>query len=480
MKRLHRALLSTAAVLGAGGALALYAWIDTYQGGRQRQLASDEEKRLYHFGRIDVRSGTLTKSNLELRFQWKEREGWWLTDPVVGPADQEAMTSLIDNMVGMKIDSVVEMDASEEDLAKYELSPAHTSLELSLADGRQVALHIGAKNEIDDHYFVTDRDRKRIARADGAFSWAFDRDLYAFRGKRIFDLHRDQLTYAAVERDGAPLYALERRETQWIVQAAGRSLPADPYVVDRYLLGLTRDLKADSYPTDALALTPEDLARYGLDRPAFRIRLREDRGIERVALVGTPPAPEGASPEDPPGPYVLIEGSRSVAEVFQGLAADLTRDLSYFRDRTISSFQLDHVAKVDLHLLSGERAIVERAGGTGEESTWSLTLPQTAPARSWRIQKLLLTLSNLRSDRVETDTATTAQLQEWRLDPPEQRIIALDASGKVLADVQIGKAIDTETVFITATGLGHVDGIKEARLGVVPKSLEDIVEKATP
>lgn len=488
MTRTGRALLMAVVVLTGGGIAAYFAWKER-QGAEGRELAEVNRKRLFDFGRDHVERGELKRGNVVIRFE-RDPGGWRLTEPLRGPADAEAIGAMLDHMAGIRIDATVDDDATEAELAEYGLAPAPLSLSLELKSGKKLALYVGEKDPLSGRFFVTDHERKRIGAAAAAFHWALDRDLHAFRSKRIFEISRDAVQRVSVSKGGEQRYLLEKGSDGWTVTADGKTLRADSFVVDRFLLLLTRDLKAESFVTDELPDDPRALAVFGLDPPAFTVTVEGGAGEKYVARVGgmkTVPAPDGGAAgehegEEAPkaGPFVSLEGSSTVADVYDAFLEDLDKDLETYRDHTIGSFETEQVAKVLFELPSGERAIVERKSGTGEEARWMLTLPQTTAARSWRIEKIVQSFSRLRSDRVYADAPAAAKRREWQLDPPQQRLVFHDASGAVLASVLIGKKADNEHVFITVEGLDRVDVVKEARLALLPKALPDLVERGGP
>jgi hypothetical protein len=479
MTRVQRALLTSAVVLAAGGGLAAYAFIEGYQGEKDRALEEAEKQRLFQFGRDHVKGGEIVKKELAVRFERSE-SGFVLTEPITGPADDESIGFAIDAMAAIRGDTITD-DASPADLTSYGLEAPEITM-IVRVDGGEHRLLVGGKNDVNERYYVTDEKKKKILAAEPTFYEKLDRDLYAFRSKRIFPLDRQKVNAIRVTERDKPRYVLEKGASGWSVSAGGKTFQADPFVMDRFLLLLTRDLKAEAFATDALA--PGEERRFGLDEPRFVVEV-EAGPVKLRGRVGTVAAGKDAGLRDSgeddalsPGPWVQLEGTRTVAEVMEVFPSDLDKDLDVLRDHTISSFDEEAISKITFDLASGERGIVERVSGSGQSSRWSLTLPQTAPAKAWKVQKVLFVFAKLRSDRIESDAPSAKDLERWQLVPPKQKLTFSNASGEVIAEISIGKLVDKDHAFITAKDLGRVDAIKESRLVVIPQKLEDLVERA--
>lgn len=469
MKRVQRTLLSALLVLGAGAGLATYAYFSGYEGDRKEAEREKEEKRLFRFGRSDVVSGELVRNGQAIRFQRDERGLFRLTAPVEWGADQEAIGKLIDHMVGMRADAEVGPVGPAAALADYGLEPAAISLTLKLADGSAHTLHVGAKHPMGEAYFVTTGAKERIDIAAAAFHWALDRDLFAFREKRVVALDAGVITTVQVTRDGALGYRLAKDGGVWEVAGPDGSVAkADPGMMERFLRVLTTDLKAESFATDDLDETnAEELARYGLDRPRLMLTI-EGGGTRIGGVLGA-----AGDVETMGGPYMRISGTRTVVAVYEAFPRDVDKVPAQFRDRTLGRCDPAAAERVDI-LLGGAAPIALVRSGSGE--AWRLAAPVDKPAKGWKVEAILRRFCGLRGVAIHKEQPGAAEKAEWRIDPPERRVTIRDAGGAALADVLIGKRFDERHVFAAAAGGDRVDLLDARELDPLPASADELVD----
>jgi len=462
MKRVHRMLGLTLIAAVLGGAFAYTAWVEGYLAKAERAEQAEAHKRIFDFGRVDVKRGEIVAGDRKLAFAHDPETGWVLTEPVQGPADQGAVAQAIDQMAGIKADGTVSDSATKEELAEYGFSAPTLRMKVELDGGSTRELLVGGKHPLGRAWFIS--DGKRIAAAGDTFYASLDRELHAFRSKQVFPVSAGRIEAVRVEKGGAQAYVLQRENDRWYVEGPDQKrAEADPALMDRFLLILTRDLKAESYATDGF--DPRQGEQYGLEKPRFTIEVKTDSGRTHRAALGR--SVEG-------GPYVHILGTGTVVAVYESFAGDVDKSASAFRDRTLAVFDPKEAKRVELEL-GGARIVVEKQAVDAGES-WRIVSPSQAKAKAWKISALLFQLSRLRSDEIREERVSATRLAEMRLDPPRARIAVENENGEKLADIRIGKNYDEYNVFITAAGLERVDAIEEKRLIFLPKDMSEILD----
>ena len=469
MRRVHRSLLTAGFVAAVGAAGGYYAWVEGYTASAAKRAQDAEDKRLFSFGPARVLRGTLVARDTKMGFHHDEAEGWILDTPRIWPADTEALVAAITRMAAIKNDAIAVEDASAAQLTQYGFDKPSASMQVELKDGSKHALLIGAENKLHKAYFITNGAKKTIGLAADSFYWAFDRDLFAYRAKEIFRTEVNAIDSITVSTDGALAYGLRKVDGRWRVDTPkGQTHDADPAVVGRFLLILTRDLKAESFATDALDPSdPKMMARYGLDTPAHEIAVTTASGRSMRALVGRTGEDLTAG-----GPFLQLADTTTVIGVYEAFPADLGKTADHFRDRTISSYDSSAVRKLAFEFPQGPKAVVQRA----DDGEWRLTAPKQAAAKAWTMSGLITRLSKLRSTRTHVEKATLAQTKEWMLEPPRSRVTVYGEGDEVLADIRLGKRLDETHYFIGATGLDRVDVVELGVIAFLPASADGLVD----
>lgn len=476
MDRVTKTIIAASLLLVAGAAFAKYAYEERKREPEKLQ-AEREAQRIFRFGSQDVVKATLQAKSARIELSKDPTAGWVVVSPIAGPADREALESAFTQMSGMMQSLVVKENANKEDLAEYGLDAPRVRLDIELASGKKHALLVGAQNELQASYYVTDENAKTIWLAPDAFYWALDRDLFAFRGKRLLNLTREQVSGLRTWKDGKLLYSIRREGERYLVGLETPSIEMDPMLLNRLLVLLTRDLKADAIMTDALdADQPKDLAAFGLEPPHLRLEVDNDSGHTfgiRVGVLGedkgTHEPHEGHEAEPEQRVYAWLEGTRTIAEVYPGLPTDLDTTVDRIRDRTISRFDSALVRRIEMLLF--DSTVVELK--LEDEGRWKFVRPDNMRvAKPWVMEELLRRFSNFRSDEFYQDEVPDKKLKEWMLAPPERRIAFFNEANELLADVRIGNNLDKERSFIQSAGSKRVDLIRVISLKFMPATLD--------
>jgi hypothetical protein len=481
--RTRQSLLAAAVVLLGGAGLSVWAYLRTYKGGLEQDASQKSAARLFSFVPVYVQGGAIKNDKVEVEFRVKDGS-FVLTKPLAVPADDEALSAAVVRTAALSLSPEISADATPAELTTYGLE--HPSAEISItdADGKQNVLRVGEMNEMLKAVYVAGRvgvGPWRLGIVDAQAVWAVQRDLYAYRTKRLFRTPRDRIQKIRAEKEGKLVYALERSGKRWTVSgsvnppAGGAStFTGDPAMSDRFALILTRDLNIEEVVTDHY--TPADAARYGLDAPRFTVTTEADTGaIDRVHF-GVVPKADGTVQV-----FALAEGSESVAVAYSDFLHDVDKTADDFRDRSLSTFDTSAVTRIEIALM-GQRSIVLTAeavdGGAGPR--WRASAPKKGYVKADRVEAMLLRLGRLRSDRIVIEAASGEERRERGLEPPERRILLQGKGGLTLADITVGKPMDKDHVFIAAAGLSRIDAIKDAELKMVPYALDEILEETTP
>ncbi|MFO0727288.1 MAG: DUF4340 domain-containing protein [Myxococcota bacterium] len=473
--RTQRTLVPAALFLILGAGAAAWAYKHTYRGKLDETAAERTQGRLFDFVPAYVLSGSLKSSKVDFGFVQKDGS-FSLSRPIAAPADEEAIAAVLVRVAGLGLETEISASATDAELATYGMAPADVQLEIVDQQNHKLQLLVGDKNEMRHTYYVAarvDGGPWRLGSAPQDFYWALDRDLYAFRSKRLFRARREDLAKIRVEKAGQLAYQLEKVGKTWKVGAGGKSWDADQAMSERFLLILTRDLKAEAVVTDAYV--DADAARYGLDKPAFVVTAESIHGaVDRVRF-GVRPG-EGTKPDV----FACADGSESVAKAYPDFVQDVDKTAQDFRDRGLANFDSDQARRVEITLGGQKPIVLVRQGEDAGGARWAALSPKKGPVKSDRVAAMLLRLGHLRSDALVLETATDAEKQERGLLPPERRILILGPSGAPLADLSVGKPMDKDRVFIAAAQIPRVDAIRDMELKLVPYALDEILEETAP
>jgi hypothetical protein len=459
--RVGRALRAAALFLALGGGAAVYLYVKEVAPRDALRQAREEKKRLFHFGRDDVRAGTLYTRGATVAFERDGAGRFVLTAPVAWPADRDAIRALLDRMAVLRVERSLGEDPTEEELSSWGLAPPEIRLDVTLKSGEARSLLVGTKNPLVDAYPITDGARSRVGLTDPSFHWAFDRAPSDFRSRRLVPLAPSAIRSLQLARADGPDVRLRREspDAPWRIETLGGPRTANPRRAARVVVAFTRRLEATGFLDDTLdwrfAAAEMRLTLETFDGEARQLRfLRGGPAVEDDTWVAH------------------LEGTPTVAELDPSVERDLQIRPEALVDRTLSRFDPEAVASVKMHIGTEPPFVVVR-----DASGWAFSdaSGETGP-KPWRVDAVVRTFSLLEGEATHAEAPSAAQLSEWLLAPPSRRLVFRGEDGEILADVRVGNRLDEDHFLARAEGDPRVLTVPISKLRALPATRADLVE----
>ncbi len=236
-----------------------------------------------------------------------------------------------------------------------------------------------------------------VRRCDVAALDFLDRNLLKVDSKNIVGLQGT---------NGDPGWSITRAKDLWTVQAGEVRFPADGAVLAGLLLTCS-NLDAQRYATYGPQV---DLARYGLDKPAFTVTLtvqpaeKGGKPVEHIIRVGKPAEGESA------GRYARVDAGPGVVVLSPQTVAELERTYLDFVDRTLLKFDAAAITTIARKMKDQELELAKRDDG------WQILKPAEIKADAKGLDALAGQLAQLRAVRVAAYPAR--ELKTYGLDEP--------------------------------------------------------------
>ena len=450
--------LKTNLVIGVlFAALAAFVYFYEIRGGEDRRAESDKTKKLVDFAENEAKRLTIDRIDTLIVIE-KVQDRWMIKAPVQCEADQEAVDRYLRNLREVERDKVVEdADRVREnpDLAqKYRLHNPRLKVVVETATGSTDTSWWGADSPTQRFVYVQQRGSNPEILTVQA--WRFDN-----LDKGVFDL-RDRRALAfetgavrelrLIQPQGA--LSLSKEEGWRLV--APVAAPADQEAVDG-LLDQLHQAQVKSFVPGTLA----GAAAYGISTPTVEVSLLlgEDRAEKRLRV--------GA--QAPGGGYYAQDPSRmAVFTVDSSLVKQLSKTMFDLRDKQPLKFARDQVDHIELQRPGQVLAAAKDTAGV-----WSLVVPQSGPAKSWKFNNLLSQLSEVKVEQFVGEAVS--DLRPYGLDTPRLRVV-LQASGKAALEVKLGEK--ASQVYLSKGGVPAVYRVAGSVLKDLDLQLEDVVQGA--
>ncbi|HOX43927.1 MAG TPA: DUF4340 domain-containing protein [Myxococcota bacterium] len=456
MRTLIGAALGLLLVAGLGA----YAYLEAFVGEGREQRDAVLARLVFDLEPSEVRRLALEAPGERAvveRSQGTDGPAWRLTEPVEAEADGVEVEGVLSSL--QLLDAVRRIPAGEAGSAEsYGLAKPRLRWELTLADGRRLALRVGKLNPLGQLLYAQVEGADEVLALPGRIESALERTVFDLRRKDLVRFEPDQVERLTLEGGEARL-VLARREGRWRLQAPVEDR-ADERAVGKVLQTLAA-LRATGFPGANL---PD--AALGLDRPAAKVRVEGAApGVRSEVWFGQGSLKSNADRlfarcVDPPGPTIQV--GLHVLPVFR-------RQVMELRDRRLLEFDPAAVSRIRASS-EGQIVVLERHA-RGVDGGWDLVAPVAAPARRLRVQALLGALGELEAEQVLAPGSEGAH----GLDAPLRTLALLDAQGGELASLRVGRT-EGERVVVKGSARPEPCLVKPgalAALAMEPAALRD-------
>jgi uncharacterized protein DUF4340 len=403
------ALVIVAALLGG-----YYYWYEV-KGGEQRKAAEEAAQRIFQLKKDAIEAVTISRGQEVIKLAKDASEGWMLTEPVHAKAELPTVDEVLDGLVEGKRDKVIAEQAT--DLGDFGLKEPSLVVQASLKDvPTPTVLQIGAKTPTMGGYYAREGEQSKVLMVPSSLFSKFDKTVFNLRDKTVLALDQNQLKRVEVQH-GEQLITVESEGDKGWKMVAPLEAKADKSKVTD-LISAINGAKVKEFVEE----TPQDLAKYGLNPPRWRLTflIGDDRAEKTLLLGDEDTAKAGINAKRGAMEAVFLLESKILEK--------LPKEASDWRDRALMAFRRDEVERVELRTGDStvEMACVENCGKIPDDR-WQLKQPLEARADAVKVRTLLRNLEELKAKAFISENAAdlspygldhpSAQIQIWRPEP---------------------------------------------------------------
>lgn len=342
---------------------------------------------------------------------------WKLEEPLVYPADDAAVDSLLTSLAGLSLES--EVKEIPGDLAPFGLGEGARTLRAIRREGEPWVLLLGGKAPLGTtRYVLRDGAARRLATVSDLALSSLEPELLTLRDKRIARLEPDDVDALRVVEKGKPLVAAKRgagdpEHAEWTLSEPVAEAGDGARI--RRLVQDVSFLRATGFADGAV-----DEKATGLGAPELEIELSAGERTERVELA------RAAGKV-----YARASGAENVAfEVPDRILGDVPRDVFAYRWKRVFALGDAKVARLELYFPRDNAQYAFAKEG----DTWKASGSDVEP-ESLRIEDVVYALHQIDAVAAIEGSPPLAKLG---LEPPHVRIEPEDAEGKSLGWLELG------------------------------------------
>ena len=420
--------LGIVAVLFVG--LGAFVYFYEIEGGKRREEAAEEAKKLFQFEKEEVNSISLTRSDGSIVLN-KENGDWKLVAPIEAKADEAAVDGLASELSSTQLERSLE--SSPVDWKDYGLDNPNLKITVGLKDGRRLNLELGDKDFNQASVFGRIPHLAKVLVLPTLLYTAVDKELLDFRDKSVLDFDREQVREVRI-RARRKTYRLQKEGEDWSIRE-----PIQARADRSEIRSLLSDLEF-ARVEEFVERGAGRLETYGLNAPSSRVDLfLGDNRAKKTLLVGKQVGAQF---------YAKDDSGEDVFRIKEDLVDKFKLDLSKLRDRKMARFERDEVKRVEVKLPDREFEFARNS-----EDQWRLRTPAGHGEKSVLEYKLFWPLEDLEGkeivDRANLDdpkygfSEPSAEVKVVKQDDEVIEVVL----GKTEGEVVFGKAAADPTLY---------------------------------
>lgn len=343
-----------------------YAYWFEYKGGQKKEEQKEKEKTLFEVKKEDVTQ--IQVEGIEPQpviVVAESKESWKLSKPIQTRADQGTVDRILSAFEKVKYKEIIEEQA--KDLSAYELEKPKMTVRLGLKGNVQRSVSIGAKNPIDNVYYIRVNNDPRVYLAEGSIGDLSSITLVDLRDKRLTDFSAEKVQSASVKTKELDL-EFRKENDVWKMVKPLQSPASDAEVSS--LLSSLESLRAERFIDDPA----EDLKQYGLEEPFASIELVLEKGLRQRFNIGK-------TEEET---YCRVEGSPTIATIGDTLDSSLEKKMEDWREKKVLVFN-----RFDTEELTAKIGGTQYSFKKGESDKWAQLSPAKGEVEYDQIQAVL-------------------------------------------------------------------------------------------
>lgn len=415
MRGLWSTLALTLVLAGLGGYIYFVTW-KTPEGNPGKK----QEKVFASLQADKIEELTITSAAGDATTLKKEGGSWQVTQPVTAKADESEVSGITSALTSIEVVRVI--DENPASLNDYGLSNPRIEIDFKMSGDKEPRkLLIGEKSPTGADLFAKRNDEKKVFLIPAFQETTFNRKTFDLREKVLLKFDREKVDSLDVTAGGKTL-AVAKDGGEWKITKP-LATRADFGSVEG-LVGRLQTVQMKSIVTNEP--TPEELKKYGLDKPEATINL--NAGSARATLI------VGGKAEDNTL-YARDASKPAVMTVESALLDDLKKGADDYRRKDLFEFRPFNVNHIEI-TRNGQTVVLDRVKGQGDNTPdkWRRVSPSPGDADKDKMDGLLSKLSNMRATSFVDSTAKTG------LDKPAMTVSVKFDDGKKEEKVTFGQA----------------------------------------
>ena len=451
---LKQTLIRTAVLILVLVGLGLYFYFYEVKGGKKREEAQEEAKKVFQLDKGDVTEFRLARADEEEIVCIKKEDTWRIEKPVEVDADQDAVDRVVREFADAKRTRTV--DEEPEDIALYglEAPPLKLAVTVKEKEGSPTLL-FGNENPAKTAFYAKTEAEKTVFLVQTYVKRSLDKKLYDLRNKKVADFKKDEVQAIQLARGESKIETEKQDDDTWLLTEPLQTR-GDKSEIDKVINKMnTARIK------EFINENPQDLAEYGLDEPdiMLTVLIGEDRASKGLLI--------GRKNEDKKGYYAKRAEQKNVFLLEESFLEPVPDTVDTWRDHRLLTVSSSDIEKMQ-YTAEGQKFVLAR----NEDRNWELLEPVKEKADNLETNDLITNLTNIKAKQFLDD-----EKEEFGLAQPQIDVNLWKKDVDVPIAVTIGAKDEEEDVMYARNMDGTPVTIDVGDLEKATKSLFDFRDK---
>lgn len=414
------------------------------------KAAADEKgKKIFDVRETDLTRLTLTSSRGEVSLEKTADGTWKIVRPVMTPADDGAVATIVARLTDLELTRVVE--EKPQDLSSYGLAEPEIQVSMTTKD-REERLLIGSEGPISSTLYLKKGGEERVLLSDLGIKAALDKDLQDLRRKEVVSFETQKVQRLTL-RYPDHVIGLKKDNDMWFLIEPLKT-KADRGEVSG-LLSSVRFLTAQDFIDEK-----KEEKKKSFKNPVLTVSL-DLEGREVTASFYTPRGKET-------GVYAVTTTEEPIYILKEDALSTLKKDITSLRDKEIVSFSRPDLKEIGIKTTQESYSLHEKDG------TWVIGGEEKASVDQSRVAQLIDKIQFLRVEKFVDDHPK--DLSSYGLDHPAIEITLSGQEKKSLGVLHLGK-VEKGMVYAGNPENPTVTLVKKDILDVIPRKSDILTIK---
>lgn len=308
---------------------------------------------------------------------------WKMTAPIATPAADLDASGIANALADIRVARVI--DEAPTDLKEYGLDAPRIEVDFKTADGKTSGrLFVGEKTATGGNLYARQDDQKRVVLIGQYQEASLNKSTFDLRDKTVVAFDRSKVDAIDLTTDGKTV-ALTKTDGNW-----GMTKPIAARADDSAAEGLVASVASAQMKSIATSSpTPDDLERFGLDKPQATVNLHLGSALATLLV--------GGKADD--GTVYVRDGSRpDVFTIDASTAQDFEKSAEDYRRKELFDFRAFNATHIEI-TRDGKTLTLERVKSDkeGVADSWKRLSPVAADADREKVESFLAGLADIRA-----------------------------------------------------------------------------------